>query len=165
MDGALISDIIHGDIKPSNVLMWERGGGYTAKVADFGFSTWFRHDNDRILMPISAPWTAPENQGQAFSFSEAKRLDVYSFSMLCFWFLFSVPVPPETATRDRSEKLVEVATRHVHESHYLQSETRDALAELFRSGLCYDAWMRTSNMDHFLRVLAPNRYVDMEVLP
>jgi len=85
----LIADIIHGDIKHQNVLIFEdEGHGFIAKMADFGFSTGFQGENDKISFPRSRPWNAPEYHDRYFFHEEAKRMDVYSFGLLCFWFLF-----------------------------------------------------------------------------
>jgi hypothetical protein len=61
---------------------------YTAKVADFGYSTLAASEDDLIAMPISRPWNAPECDGRRVKLSEAKKMDAYSFGMLCLWILF-----------------------------------------------------------------------------
>ncbi|KAK3374185.1 kinase-like domain-containing protein [Lasiosphaeria ovina] len=83
-------DIIHGDIKPQNVLVFKLDGRYVTKVTDFGYSSWFRDDTDRIRLPRSRPWHAPEGDrlSRNFSFAEAKRADIFSYALLCFWILF-----------------------------------------------------------------------------
>jgi serine/threonine protein kinase len=84
-----IIDIIHGDIKHQNVLIFrDEDHGFIAKMADFGFSTGFQGENDKISFPRSRPWNAPEYHDRYFFPEEAKRMDVYSFGLLCFWFLF-----------------------------------------------------------------------------
>lgn len=82
--------MIHGDIKPQNVLVFEDGSGkITPKVIDFGYSTLSANAGDAgIFLPKSRPWNAPEHHFEEFKFSEAKNADIYSFGMLCLWVLF-----------------------------------------------------------------------------
>jgi serine/threonine protein kinase len=56
-------------------------------MADFGFSIGFQSENDKIFLPRSRPWNAPEYHNRHFSPEEAKRMDIYSFGLLCFWLL------------------------------------------------------------------------------
>jgi serine/threonine protein kinase len=80
--------IVHGDIKPENVLIFrESTGRYIAKVTDFGYSTRFATENDDIPMPRSWPWTAPEWRYRCKP-EQARKMDVYSFGLLCFWTMF-----------------------------------------------------------------------------
>lgn len=84
-----VIDIIHGDIKHENILIFkDKDHGFIAKVADFGFSTGFQGENDKIFLPKSRPWHAPEYHDRHFSPEEAKRTDIYSFGLVCFWLLF-----------------------------------------------------------------------------
>ncbi|KAL8995135.1 MAG: hypothetical protein Q9169_005078 [Polycauliona sp. 2 TL-2023] len=81
-------DVVHGDIKPQNVLVFQTSTKiYTVKVADFGYSTVYATDNDLIQMPRSLHWTAPEWHHRGFSFEQAKKMDVYSLALLVFWLL------------------------------------------------------------------------------
>jgi serine/threonine protein kinase len=83
------TDIIHGDIKPQNVLVFKDGAGMTAiKLADFGFATLATGEARNVLLPMSRPWNAPEHRFGGFDFPEAKKTEVYSFGMLCLWVLF-----------------------------------------------------------------------------
>lgn len=51
-----ISGIIHGDIKPENILIFtDDSGGYTARVTDFSCSTVFANETDLVSMPKSWP--------------------------------------------------------------------------------------------------------------
>lgn len=82
-------EIIHGDIKPENVLIFkDDAGAYTAKVTDFGYSTRFANEDDLIAMPKSKPWCAPEYDRDKFKPAQARSMDVFSFGMLCVWVLF-----------------------------------------------------------------------------
>jgi serine/threonine protein kinase len=53
-------DIVHGDMKPENVLIFKNNQRYTAKVTDFGLSI-RSTDQDHLVKVIgSRLWTAPE---------------------------------------------------------------------------------------------------------
>ena len=86
-------DVIHGDIKPENVLIFmtqidDDLDDYTAKVADFGYSTYFAEVDELIKMPQSPFWCAPEWHHRGFRVSDAMKMDAYSFGMLSLWLLF-----------------------------------------------------------------------------
>lgn len=77
----------HGDVKPTNVLIFQEDSGrYVAKISDFGFSSLAMTD-DCITVPRTRPWNAPEWHHRGFTLKGAKKLDVYSFGMLCLWLL------------------------------------------------------------------------------
>ena len=82
--------VVHGDIKPQNVLVFKDAvtGEIIVKVADFGYSTITVDESGKVLLPKSRPWNAPEHHFGGFRAHEAKKTDVYSFGMLCFWVLF-----------------------------------------------------------------------------
>ena len=82
--------VIHGDIKPQNVLVFKDAIArkITVKVADFGYSTLTVGESGKVLLPKSRPWNAPEHHFGEFGVQEAKKTDVYSFGMLCLWILF-----------------------------------------------------------------------------
>lgn len=98
--------VIHGDIKPQNVLVFKRDdGGTTFKVSDFGYSTLVAGKEGTVVLPKSRPWHAPEHHFGDFKVADAKKTDVYSFGILCLWILF----------RDRlseiSEEIITESTR------------------------------------------------------
>ncbi|KAF2809498.1 uncharacterized protein BDZ99DRAFT_571301 [Mytilinidion resinicola] len=83
-------NVIHGDIKPENVLIFDDGGeNFTAKVSDFGYSSLRTSNEGQINLPESWPWTAPEILIEnTTTFACAKSADIFSFGMLCVWILF-----------------------------------------------------------------------------
>ncbi|KAL8680134.1 MAG: hypothetical protein Q9186_003658 [Xanthomendoza sp. 1 TL-2023] len=94
--------VIHGDVKPENLLMFQRANGeYYVKLCDLGFSSLFANQEDvKLDLPISHPWNAPElsKNGQfGLSVVEAQRSDIYSVGLVCVWLLFGkgVAVPPD----------------------------------------------------------------------
>ena len=77
----------HGDVKPNNVLIFQEDSGrYVAKVSDLGFSSLATTD-DCITVPRTRPWNGPEWHHRGFTLNGVKKLDVYSFGMLCLWLL------------------------------------------------------------------------------
>ena len=84
--------IIHGDIKPQNVLVFQaETGEYYLKLGDFGFSslTFSENEDMKVALPVSWPWSAPElsNNQYGLSFLDAKRADVYSVGLVCCWLM------------------------------------------------------------------------------
>ncbi|KAL8923162.1 MAG: hypothetical protein Q9172_003259 [Xanthocarpia lactea] len=89
--------VIHGDIKPENILVFEREHGKCyAKLCDFGFASLFANQEEdlKIDLPLSRPWNAPEldKQRSGLSILEAKRADIYSVGIVCAWLLFGNPI-------------------------------------------------------------------------
>ena len=85
------TDMVHGDMKPQNVLVFRNNGNeYRARVIDFGYAARYADEEHRIKLPISFPWNAPEHDrlGREWTLSQAKKVDIFSFGMTCFWFLF-----------------------------------------------------------------------------
>lgn len=100
--------IVHGDIKPENVLIYKGGTGfYTARVSDAGYSTQWVNEEDRIKMPKSWPWYAPEHDRDRFKPAQARKMDIFSFGMLCLWVLFEkylsgiTPLPQDVSWAER----------------------------------------------------------------
>ena len=84
-------DAIHGDLKPENILIVkDMNGEFSAKVADFGYSTLFAADSDTadVTLPTSPPWKAPEVEWRnPVTFAEAKSADMFSYGLICLWLL------------------------------------------------------------------------------
>ncbi|KAL9076812.1 MAG: hypothetical protein Q9161_000797 [Pseudevernia consocians] len=86
------SRIIHGDIKPFNILVFKNVNEvFVVKLADPGHSVIFRDKSDMFRLPSSEPWTAPEWHHRHHSFAQARNMDIYSFALVCLWLFMSDP--------------------------------------------------------------------------
>jgi serine/threonine protein kinase len=158
-------------------------GIYTAKVADFGFSTHFHDKQDLIKMPKSEPWSAPEHHDRYFYPQDAKVMDVYSFSMLCLWLLFGIeiskttPYPSEAAKeagmfsfdpqhwsqkRDlllcwKRDWLLKWAIQLAIGDGHFAAEIRDRVTRFFQSSLGFNPQTRTTDWCLLLSFLDPTR--------
>jgi serine/threonine protein kinase len=81
--------IIHGDIKPENVLIYKDGTGvFTGRLTDFGYSSQFTDADEYIFMPKSWPWYAPEHHHRGFRPENARNMDMFSFGVLSLWVMY-----------------------------------------------------------------------------
>lgn len=123
---------------------------------DFGSSTPPTPDA-LIYLPSSAPWTAPERTHRAVPTQLAKRMDVFSFGLLCLWVLIGHQHSDDSWLRDMlqslethskptaaSEKsdhieesnlLCQLATGLIEDSRMFESDAEDNLKAFFRSTL------------------------------
>jgi serine/threonine protein kinase len=160
-------DIVHGDVKPENVLVFNNECGLPVpKVADFGFSCLGAKDTDVIKMPKTPPWEAPEWHDRGFTISAAKKADFYSFGLLCVWTLFNDQlVEPSSDVSESTEgKMVfflskptlelkeimefgalksqdaisNLAEKMVHRSCAANKGQSEALVEFFHGALCFN---------------------------
>jgi len=177
-------DVIHGDIKPQNVLVYKDATGKTiVKVADFGYSTLATGEalatgegaTGRVFLPKSRPWNAPEHHFREFTTTGAKNTDVYSFGMLCLWVLFGSahtegkyegisfdgsngPRTPLEQLKD-GDKLEIVANQLIDSMPLLSfnSEQRIRLKEFFKLTVQLNPENRTSDVGNLVGLLNQER--------
>ena len=89
--------IIHGDIKPENILVLQERGLYKAKLTDFEASWISSSDDDLVKLGRTVPWDAPEWHTRWFTIKGAKQIDIYSFGLVGFFTLFQ-PVLSKSPT-------------------------------------------------------------------
>ncbi|KAI4171066.1 MAG: hypothetical protein LQ348_006994 [Seirophora lacunosa] len=160
--------VVHGDIKPSNVLIHrENNDTILAKVADFGFSA-LASSSEFVFLPQSIPWNAPEWHWRGFTFDQAIRQDVYSFGLLCLWLLqpaeselegtlgFEGKNPSNSRFSTRNDKHLEdvtsmnrvclAANRTIKSLKGLSHDQENRLLTLFDLTLSSDPSNRTNDM-------------------
>lgn len=88
-------DIVHGDIKPQNVLVFDLEPNVQAyvtggrvKLTDFGYSCFGAQDSDIVYLPFSDVWSAPEYHDRGFELGAAKKADVFGFGLTAVYLLF-----------------------------------------------------------------------------
>jgi serine/threonine protein kinase len=154
--------IIHGDLKPRNILVFKDSDGYVAKVADFGYSTVVANDG-WIDMPYSKYWSAPEQHHRGFRLTDAMKMDAYSFGMLCLWLMFynTIEYPDRNFLNDleSEDKLPPLALAHqlIMTTTGLDDKWQSNLRQVFNLTLVHDQGRRCSDFVHLLRLLAPDR--------
>ena len=176
------TDVIHGDIKPQNVLVFKDAtGNTTVKVADFGYATLFAGgEAGRIFLPKSRPWNAPEHHFGEFTLTEAKKTDVYSFGLLCLWVLFSnglsniwslstkygtesvsfhASVGQHTVLEQLKydDQVKCIAIRHVQSVPYMKAEHKIRLKEFFSLTIALNPAKRTPDLGKLVGLLSYNQ--------
>ncbi|KAI1428103.1 kinase-like domain-containing protein [Xylaria sp. FL1777] len=174
------SRVIHGDIKPQDVLIFQdsQSGFFLAKVADFGFSTWYNEGNDQIVLSGTQLWCAPEATDYPhFTPAQAMKTDVFSFGILCLWFMFEkqlsgiLPLPQtfqlDKESQDKEEHqslrmlwnmkregcLTRYATQLVFSEADLSSKSKQALQSFFTGSLEYNPQSRECDIKDVLHYL------------
>lgn len=179
----LATGLIHGDIKPQNILVFENQPDiYAAKLADFGAIIHIGREKTLVKMPKSSPWNAPEHHDRWFQLPEAMKMDVYSFGMLCLRLIFEersfdIASLPAEAPGDEDflqyheawkqgillekwkmeDKLPALASWLIRGETRFDNKIRDALSLFFSLTLRQDPNQREADVNALLRLLCPDQ--------
>ena len=174
------TDVIHGDIKPQNVLVFKDATSKTTvKVTDFGYSTLATSEEGMVFLPKSRPWNAPEHHFGEFNALKAKKTDVYSFGMLSLWVLFGNTLPDISQTTAGATELISfnaplgrrtlleqlkdedqvqhIANRLMESMSGLNTEQRVRLKEFFSLTVSLNPEKRTSDVGKLVSLLDQER--------
>ncbi|KAI1197835.1 kinase-like domain-containing protein [Nemania serpens] len=174
--------VIHGDIKPQNVIIFKsEDGSFVPKVADFGYSTLMSEPDVTISLPQSHPWFAPEIlEYPNFAPAQASLTDIFSYGMLCLWFIFekslsdveSSLTPAENTAgvrampdisdisvhklsdmRRNNSSLIELSAHIISADRNLDAETKIRLRDFSHATLSYDPRERQPSLPRLLNFL------------
>jgi serine/threonine protein kinase len=153
----LFVGIVHGDIKPQNVLVFpDDEGEIVAKVCDFGYSTLSARNSEeqQIHLPISTPWNAPEvDRNARFSLHQAKLADVYSFGVLCLWLLLTDATPQNTMHIGKLKEdgeLEQFVRGRIGDMPSLGTDQKNGLTSFFACALARDASLRSLDLKRIM---------------
>lgn len=138
------SHIVHGDIKPENILIFPKighHGSFIAKLTDFGHSV-SAQEGLTSLPAFSTFWCAPEVQESVeLSFEDMTATDVYSYGLVILSIMIgrsyyhdmpNFEIHRETDTMlDKAMELIEQEDRQNHDSDL----ELDTIRLLFRATL------------------------------
>lgn len=152
------SGIIHGDIKPENILVFDNGSaGHTIRLVDFGHSCFFA---SKISITGTQGWIAPEWHHRRFTtdVAGAKKMEMYSFGLVCRWLLFDEAQESEKrGIESEDESLLISAFRLTVTEVGSDDKRRHNLLRLFEKTLAEDATARSSEFGEICLLLSPER--------
>lgn len=129
--------LVHGDLKPANVLIFREEKRFIAKLADFGFST----DEDTQATGGTPGWQPPEIKSSLLG-------DCFSYGLLAWSVLFlKGNVPPPSTSQSRKE--LALARVEAHHGRYPKSVT-DMLRTALDGLLEVNMAQRSRRLDSFI---------------
>jgi serine/threonine protein kinase len=132
-----------------------------AKVADFGYSSWFANDNELVIMPKSQYWTAPEWHHRGFAIADAMKMDIYSFGILCLWLLFYNAQEDMTCDFDNNpnsaKSVLDLAHQSIRAIAGLDDQRERNLTRLFDLTLANNPAERSSDFNQLIHLFASHR--------
>ena len=126
---------------------------------DFGYSTLFATEDDLIQIPYSGIWTAPERHHRGILPIQAKKMDGYSFGVLCLWLLFynkaDREFEPKKDVGNSPTCLSIYAFELLRSAADLDTRGRNRIQKVLRSTLAQNPVERTADFNELLELLSP----------
>jgi serine/threonine protein kinase len=115
-------------------------------------------------MPGTPGWCAPEwyPRFAATDITVAKKMDMFSFGLLCAWLLFQTISPcmhQDLDNESRPNEKFPFAVAELISSVVISATNKQQLYEFFNRALILDSRRRCSEFEHILPLLSPKRYV------
>lgn len=157
--------IVHGDIKPDNVLVFAGRPGervpFCAKISDFGVCVDIESARGTLSIEDyrgTPAWLAPEIHGRRWSASDFKpeimfRFDAYSLGLTILSTFVGQGEPVDL--RKKGEDEVDVAIHLLREDNSLSSQLKTQLTKALRAFLDKDPWKRSLPSTDLLRIESP----------
>lgn len=135
--------IVHGDLKPQNILIFQDGAVFVAKLADFGLSIEEQETGTPCTVGGTRGWQAPEVEERCVSWEYVAQTDNYSYGVLVWSVMYCSGECPPTPRR-KKEILENAETRYNTQfvPDFLHSLLLQALPEL----LCDEAQDRPMHL-------------------
>ena len=150
-------DIIHSNIRPNNVLVFKDSQGkFVPKLAGSSSSVIGRSPAEFLCLPQSRPWSAPEWQYRGIRLSDAIKMEIYSFGMLCLFVFFTERFPESSSRSYDIHDFASLARDLVATELDLTNDERRDLDVLFSSTLESDPMNRICDLKKLLELLAPH---------
>ncbi|KAH7221679.1 hypothetical protein BKA60DRAFT_488360 [Fusarium oxysporum] len=132
--------IIHGDLKPGNVLIYEKDARWLARLTDFGGGAGIIGTNS-LRGRGTVGWRAPElrlyhENGEPLDPEYLDSIDMYSFGLITWFTLCQTTSPPEGSEGDRA---LELALQDFRNKSDIPEALKDKFCQLTEACLTKDA--------------------------
>lgn len=142
--------MIHGDLKPSNVVIFPDDlHRFTPKLIDFGFTTFGLSDQELVQLAGTQGWRAPEWHHRFFKIEDAKKQDIYSYGKVCWWVLKECPAVPYLATNSNLDAFFKLS---LETNPALRPAEVGVLLDLVDSAYRDERWSRIYNFGNNTRM-------------
>ncbi|GLB08374.1 hypothetical protein AtubIFM57258_004263 [Aspergillus tubingensis] len=159
--------IVHGDVKPDNILIYEDSAGnekvpLCAKISDFGVCVDLESPEDKLTIDSyygTEDWRAPEAsdysrwQGDAFNPEVMFRFDSYSLGLLILSTFINRGEPVKV--KMPGEEPIEVALYLLREDATITGPLRMQIGKALRQLLATDPWKRSLASPELLKLDIP----------
>ncbi|KAJ5754135.1 uncharacterized protein N7511_008288 [Penicillium nucicola] len=150
----------HGDLKPDNILLFEKYGEWSAKLCDFGLSTSdASYSNGKMEYRGTPGWRAPEFHRQSWAPLDLRghqRCDVFAFGLVV-WSTFTHGRAPLQPHMESIGDALQQATIDLTAHRGLSIQQCDRIVVTLQSALMKDPEARQNRPWRYLDAIAYKR--------